>query len=112
LTLLISAGWVPPRLWFVAELPRPRHGRIGDADVHNVSEGSPPARDAAGLTDLITASLRGRRGYLPCDRPDESREFPRDRGRHLRLGLAARYEFPKARRQAELGLPGDITHRL
>jgi hypothetical protein len=21
LTLLISAGWVPPRLWFVAELP-------------------------------------------------------------------------------------------
>jgi hypothetical protein len=27
-TLLMSAGWVPPRLWFVAELPRPRHGRI------------------------------------------------------------------------------------
>ena len=53
LTLLISAGWVPPRLWFVAELPRPRHGRIDGADVHNVPEGSPRGRDAAGLTDLI-----------------------------------------------------------
>jgi hypothetical protein len=55
LTLLISAGWVPPRLWFVAELPRPRLGRIDAADVHNVAEDSPPGRDAAGLTDLIAA---------------------------------------------------------
>jgi hypothetical protein len=55
LTLLISAGWVPPRLWFVAELPRPRHGRLGGAEVLNDAEDSPPARDAADLTDLLCA---------------------------------------------------------
>jgi hypothetical protein len=53
LTLLISAGWVPPRLWFVAELPRPRLGRVKGADVHNDLEGSPPGRDAADPTDLL-----------------------------------------------------------
>jgi hypothetical protein len=58
---LSSAGWVPPRLWFVAELPPPRHGRIDRADVHNAPEDSPPDRDAADLADLSVVSLCWRR---------------------------------------------------
>jgi len=38
-------------------------------------------RGAAGLTDLIAALLRGGRGDLPCDRPDETGELARNRGR-------------------------------
>ena len=70
------------------------------------------ARDAADLTDLIAASLRGRRGHLPGDRPDEAGEFTGDGGGDLRLRLAACHEFAEAGRQAELRLPCDVADRL
>ena len=59
------------------------------------------ARDAADLPDLIAAELRGRRGHLPGDRPDEAGEFAGDRGGDLRLGLAAGREAPETPGQAE-----------
>lgn len=68
-------------------------------------------RDAAGLTDLIAASLRGRRRYLPRDRRDESRELARNRGGHFRLGLAACHQPAEARGQTELRLPRDGAHK-
>ena len=53
-------------------------------------------RGAADQTDLIAASLRGRRRYLPGDRPDEPRELARNRGRHLGFRFPARDQLPKA----------------
>ena len=70
------------------------------------------ARDAADLTDLIAASLRGRRWHLPGDRPDEAGEFTGDGGGDLRFRLAACHQFPEAGRQTELRLPRDVADRL
>ena len=62
----------------VAERPRPRHGRIDGADVQTFSRVLHLARDAADLTDLIASPLRRWRRPLPCDRPDEPGQLPRD----------------------------------
>jgi hypothetical protein len=112
LTLLISAGWVPHRLWFVAELPRSRRGRVSGADVHNDFEDSPPARDAADPTDLLRSRLRGGRRHLPGDRPDEARQLTRDGRRRFRFRFPARDQTTEPRRQSPLRLPRDVAHAL
>src|SRR6202163_2321728 len=48
--------------------------------------------------------------HLLRNRPDEPRELARDRGGDLRFGLPPRDQPPEARRQPELGFPGDVTH--
>ena len=86
MTLLISAGWVPPRRWFVAELPRPRHGRIGGADVPNEAPDVPDVDDEADGRDKRDPAqrLQGIDDRRPAPR---GRELPELDGEALDAAL-------------------------
>ena len=72
----------------------------------------PPKRSMNEHVLSLRRRLPRRGRHLPRNRPDKPRELARDRGGDLRFRLSPRDEAPEARRQAELGLPRDITDDL
>src|SRR5882672_6916580 len=88
LTLLISAGWVPPDFCASRSCLTLGTDIAAEAAALNVLEGSPPGHRTAGTTDerrhpVRASPLRRRRRHLLRNRPNEARELARDRGGDL-----------------------------
>src|SRR5882672_12547627 len=106
LTLLISAGWVPPDFCASRSCLTLGTDIAAEAAALNVLEGSPPGHRTAGTTDErrhpVRASPLRRWRHLLRNCPNEAGELARDRGGDFGFGLPARDQTPEPCSQPEL----------